>query len=235
MELTSEEIEALKNGAFGITRGGSKVKYVGEDADSNHCWASYLNDGTLFSVNNVYDTFNTFNLSYEDPRDIVGLWQDKPEPFNLERALQGEPVQLRNGTKAFVLAQANQPKELLAYALIGYIIEDDFTKRLGLWGINGRVSEDYESNKDIIGMWKEPVPLYPHTLPKPIREFGTLEKVWFIRIEEGDNIYIPAFSYKGSDWTERQHKRLENGFYYATKEACQKVCDWLMNRSKHGT
>lgn len=44
------------------------------------------------------------------------------------------------------------------------------------------------------------------------------------------NKYIPYKHNKGTGWTDVEKVRLANGCYYATKEDCQAICDWLMNR-----
>lgn len=98
--LSEKQIELLKAGAYGVTRDGRKIKYIGETG-SNFCWVVYKNNGTVASISSGYDTFDTYIRGEEDD-DIVGLWQDKPEPFDLGRALAGEPVKTRIGYKAYL-------------------------------------------------------------------------------------------------------------------------------------
>ena len=54
--------------------------------------------------------------------DIVGLWEDKLEAFNLERALNGEPVKLRCGLKAYI-KYVMPPEYKGSYPIRGYIID----------------------------------------------------------------------------------------------------------------
>lgn len=105
MNLSNEIIEKLKQGEFGITRDGRKALYAGKDSDSEHVWLVFAHSNPNmpedFEVG--YSSFNKHNHTVISNLDIVGLWEGKPEPFVLERALAGEPVLLKNSEKAFVL------------------------------------------------------------------------------------------------------------------------------------
>lgn len=88
--------------------------------------------------------------------------------FDLEKALAGEPVVLRDGSKAFVKFEV--PKELREnnFAdIVGFRIRgNEFIVKE--WDIDGvaRSSCGYE---DIVGMWEEPRPTVTLTLPCPIK------------------------------------------------------------------
>src|SRR5690625_5370083 len=79
--------------------------------------------------------------------------------FDLEKALQGHPVVLRNGKKAYV---RHYEKELDAlFPLIGYIVNDrGKVEDVCSWKDNEpNVKGAYanlEDGTDIVGMWQEP-------------------------------------------------------------------------------
>lgn len=84
------------------------------------------------------------------------------KPFDLERALAGEPVLLRNGTKAIVcfmlpdkyLYKNGKPSTL---PLKGIILDHDGYVESAIvnWAKNGSYYLGETSEKDIIGMWEE--------------------------------------------------------------------------------
>lgn len=93
-----------------------------------------------------------FNLYYEK--------RDPPAAFDLEKALAGEPVKLRNGCKAYVLADLRSIYRKIAdkRCLIGtYVIEFDreaFCNSLR-WKCSGAYYANInQSAYDIIGMWE---------------------------------------------------------------------------------
>lgn len=75
------------------------------------------------------------------------------KPFDLEKALAGAPVILRDGSKAWVCAK--RPDEVPAREdydsrkLIGWF-EDGIAAS---WSIDGRYESDDDDTFDIIGMW----------------------------------------------------------------------------------
>ena len=87
--------------------------------------------------------------------------------FDLDAALNGEPVMLRNGNKAFIF------KNILGtpildfepdYPLIGMIHNHPVTKT---WSLDGRISSCNDcAPGDIVGMWEEPK-ISVEDLPKP--------------------------------------------------------------------
>lgn len=100
------------------------------------------------------------------------------KPFDLESALQGEPVQLRNGTKAFVLCDLkdyfrdpNSSKHL-----VGITSTNDDTNKYECtmrWFETGKYRGDestIDSNYDIIGMWEEPKLTSEQVLEKAYQE-----------------------------------------------------------------
>lgn len=91
--------------------------------------------------------------------------------FNLEAALNGEPVMLRNGEKAYIFKNIQDTHILdfkVDYPLIGMMHNH---APVQTWSLDGRISlvSDY-SNGDIIGMWEEPKKqISIEDLPKPFK------------------------------------------------------------------
>ncbi|MEB3492862.1 pyruvate kinase [Pasteurella multocida] len=110
------------------------------------------------------------------------------KPFDLEKALAGEPVVLRDGGKAFVKFEV--PKELRAnnFAdIVGFKISgNEFIVKE--WDSNGaaRFSCGYE---DIIGMYEEPRPTVTLTLPCPLKEIEEGQEFWHM-IMDSDPLSI---------------------------------------------
>ena len=85
------------------------------------------------------------------------------KPFDLEKALVGEPVALRGGKKAYVVADLRELFRKDTYfprCLIGVSAtegnEQEFCEILR-WKPDGKYFERIkESNSDIVGMWEEP-------------------------------------------------------------------------------
>lgn len=95
--------------------------------------------------------------------------------FNLEQALKGEYVALRNGNKALILCQL--PDNLkyasgtcVSYCLHGLVFnkKDEVVKVLVAWTKDGKYSTTCDTELDIVGMWEEPPErITLENLPKP--------------------------------------------------------------------
>lgn len=93
------------------------------------------------------------------------------KPFDLQEALNGAPVMLRNGDKAFIF------KNILGTPVLGYkpdypligMVHNDATVRC--WAIDGRISMRNDcADGDIIGMWEEPELTPEQVLEKAYQE-----------------------------------------------------------------
>lgn len=76
--------------------------------------------------------------------------------FDLQKALRGEPVVLRNGLKAYI---RHRETELETAPLLGFFMRDG-SLGIGAWeecGANYWSRRTGESDYDIIGMWTEPL------------------------------------------------------------------------------
>ena len=129
------------------------------------------------------------------------------KPFNLEEALQGKPVLLRNKNKATIYYSL--PDDLVyedgsssAFPIKGYILDENGYLDLAhaQWKKTGYYNNDNsESEYDIIGMWNEITPIirkaFKERLPLKTRD-GT--KVFIAGIVEStDDLTkdFPVFGY----------------------------------------
>lgn len=146
--------------------------------------------------------------------------------FNLEAALNGEPVMLRNGCKGVVYYKI--PKEYFfsdgsnsAFPLKGLIFDEDgFIKDSSyFWTANGFCNHESYHPHDIIGMWDEPK-ISIEDLPKP---FKPKDGEPFYYIYWGE-IYCD-YGYSERSSTYRSFS--QNGQCFRTKEDAQKWLDFM--------
>lgn len=87
--------------------------------------------------------------------------------FDLDAALNGEPVMLRNGDKAFIFKNVKNTHVLdfeVDYPLIGMIHNHAVVHT---WSLDGRASLTNDcADRDIVGMFEEPK-ISAEDLPKP--------------------------------------------------------------------
>lgn len=106
------------------------------------------------------------------------------KPFNLEKALVGEPIVLRGGRKAFVLCDL---KQRFKYPqsnkqLIGVVATEnnsDMFEHTARWYDTGEYLSDdggCESDYDIAGMWEEPVKTQGEILEEAWQNKGKIVK-----------------------------------------------------------
>lgn len=185
--INEQDKQKIFNGAFAVSRDGRKCKFIGKTAHSGLDDVSlnifiYFNSNELVTgIHHLTDDL-IFSITYESDNDVVGLWENKPEPFDLERALNGEAVMLRGNKKAYV--KYLMPDEYTGpHCVIGYVID---ASNVGVftygWCLDGRaVKENYDHHLDIIGMWREPEPIsntVTLTLPCPLKE--PQAKMWIL-------------------------------------------------------
>lgn len=142
--------------------------------------------------------------------------------FNLEAALNGEPVMLRNGEKAYIFKNIQDTHILdfkVDYPLIGMMHNH---APVQTWSLDGRISlvSDY-SNGDIIGMWEEPKKqISIEDLPKPFKPK-----------EDDEYFYINGgiIEYESEFWNSSNFdiKALKRGGCFRTKEDAQKWLDFM--------
>ena len=118
------------------------------------------------------------------------------------------PVMLRNGTKAYIIADLRDYPETgqfnsSFYHIRGFMIDDNNEHS---WRVDGKYhSTSADSEHDIISLWKETVNV---SIPRPLKE--PREKMWYIT-GYGD---VLASGGKNNYDSEK----LEAGFYFATKD-----------------
>ena len=145
------------------------------------------------------------------------------KPFDLEKALVGEPVKLRSGNKAFVLARIPESEDA-GYPLLGYACDKDGRfSSTEQWEINGRTTSCKEDRSlDIVGMWQEPRPRVQLYLPAPLKE--PQKGMWFITATR-----VGKSGYKEGDLNSFYSDWFEAGKYFATKEDAQEWLDAMRN------
>lgn len=145
--------------------------------------------------------------------------------FNLDAALNGEPVMLRNGCKGVVYYKI--PKEYVfsdgsnsAFPLKGLIFDEDgFIKDSSyFWTDNGFCNHESYHPNDIIGMWEEPK-ISVEDLPKPFKPRIGDE---FFYLNDGVIRYF-------SSYVDSAVKLMRNGQCFRTKEDAQKWLDFMKN------
>ncbi|MDG6310815.1 hypothetical protein P9Z71_11455 [Glaesserella parasuis] len=156
--------EAILNGACGISRGGHKCRYIGKSGNSEFPYqiVYYTPNDIIRDIANLSEQFRYLKNS-EDGLDVIGLWETKVEPFNLDKALEGHPVKLRNGLKAYV-KYCLPPDFNGIYPVQGYIIKPGHTPNMEIqrWNLKGKYWTTDSCEElfpyDIISMWEEDEP-----------------------------------------------------------------------------
>jgi len=142
--------------------------------------------------------------------------------FNLEAALNGEPVMLRNGDKAYIfkdLRTISELKEKIRYPLIGIDINGCIVYA---WSLDGRVPiSSNAAHNDIVGMFEEPKKqISVEDLPKP---FKPKDDEPYFYINGG------TIEYEGEFWISSSFdiKAAERGNCFRTAEDAQKWLDFM--------
>lgn len=142
--------------------------------------------------------------------------------FDLKAALNGEPVMLRNGEKAYIFKNIQDTHILdfkVDYPLIGMMHNH---APVQTWSIDGRISlaSDY-SNGDIIGMYEEPKKqINIEDLPNPFKP------------KDGEPFYYIYCGkifcdYEYSESSPSYKSFSQNGQCYRTEEDAQKWLDFM--------
>lgn len=151
--------------------------------------------------------------------------------FNLDAALNGEPVMLRNGKKAYIGYKtpdyyvSDNGREI-KFPLHGYIIKayNIIEVPYMFWNINGRAYKDGIDNaSDIIAMWEEPK-ISIEDLPKPFKpatqeQYFTITSKYkydLLYVEETANFNTPI-----------DNNLINQGNAFRTREDAQKWLDFM--------
>lgn len=168
-------VEAINGKAFYLENGyRGVIKYCIDDfitqfkQPPSYPYIGYVLDdkGFLFTAHtawnenggsNEYPSFNATTMVDDTPSQEKGQTMN---PFDLEKALAGEPVKLRNGAKAFVLCNVNDYfKDSTRPACLAGIrscINNNKYYNMLHWHLSGNIHQDIVSDYDIIEMWEEP-------------------------------------------------------------------------------
>ena len=140
--------------------------------------------------------------------------------FDLEAALNGEPVMLRNGEKAYIFKNIQDTHILdfkVDYPLIGMVHNHTVVQT---WSLNGQISLGNDcAPYDIIGMWEEPK-ISAEDLPKPFKPQED-ERYYYIvggSIECGDEYWETNLFDRNT---------AKNGGCFRTKADAQKWLDFM--------
>lgn len=154
------------------------------------------------------------------------------KPFNLEEALAGKPVKLRNGGKAYVKyvldSKYNTSYQLRGYIEYRSIPNGAISIEEYSWTLEGIDFIDEKSESDIIGMYEEPKRFINGIgVPEPLKEneIENGEYYWYISLMHDDN-YI-----KGE--IDKQVGVFQNlirkGLVFKTKEGAKAMAKALLN------
>lgn len=108
------------------------------------------------------------------------------KPFDLEKALAGEPVELRNGGKAYVKFRIpNDYGHGMNMELVGFCVSSDNTAQLDYWYVDGRKLPKgcNDCSRDIIGMWEDKSPRVILDLPAPVKSLKIDDEYFYITSE----------------------------------------------------
>lgn len=146
------------------------------------------------------------------------------KPFDLVAALEGAPVVLRNGCKAYVLADTARLNNFKSI----YCDEYPLVVIVAGGGLNMHMrdgsyyNEEPDNPKDIIGMWSDPpktIRIGKYDVPEPVREpleytESEDERYWFPKLNSPE---LCDWNYWCDDEMDKQH--LLRGIIHITKEA----------------
>lgn len=145
--------------------------------------------------------------------------------FNLDAALNGEPVKLRNGNKAFICYKLSRDFKYwdgspINFNICGYILNfnGDIAMLNTAWKEDGKwTMDETKSDRDIIAMWEEPK-ISAEDLPKPFKpKFG--ERFYYVYGSRIENLILNINSY--------DEELIESGNCFRTKEDAQKWLDFM--------
>ena len=147
--------------------------------------------------------------------------------FNLDAALNGEPVKLRNGNKAFICYKLSDDYKYwdgspINFNICGYILNfnGDIAMLNTAWTTGGKWTiDEIKSDRDIIGMWEEPK-ISIEDLPKP---FYPNDGDAYYYIFCGKIYHVNCYS----ESNPIDENAAKNGQYFRAKEDAQKWLDLM--------
>lgn len=151
--------------------------------------------------------------------------------FNLDAALNGEPVKLRNGNKAFICYKLSRDFKYwdgspINFNICGYILNfnGDIAMLNTAWKEDGKwTMDETKSDRDIIAMWEEPM-ISIEDLHKPFKPKKG-ETYYYIHPHE-TNFYLDVYETTFNDC--RFDEILsDTGNCFRTRKDAQKWLDFM--------
>lgn len=189
--------EAINGKAFYLENGyRGVIKYCVDDyitqfeQPPNYPYVGYVldNKGFLFTAHTAWNEhggsneYPSFNATTMVDDTLPQEKEQTMKPFDLEKALAGEPVVLRGGQKAAILYRISDKYKSTegyppAFPLQGLILDTEgFVEVFGAcWRANGTYNHA-DSLYDIVGMWEEPVKPQEKILEDAWRNKGKVVK-----------------------------------------------------------
>lgn len=178
----------LQNGYRGVIKYGVEDRITDTGYSPDYPYVGYILDdkGFIYKTAHCWDKDGKSNIveGYHATTMVEENTYKQEEksmkPFNLEKALQGEPVLLRDGRKGFVFYRipdqyrySESETEEIIYKLRGMALNiKGFIEDISIsWTLDGVYNTDDEDNPDdIIGMWVEPKLTIPELMEKALNE-----------------------------------------------------------------
>lgn len=154
------------------------------------------------------------------------------KPFDLEKALAGEPVKLRGGQKAYVKYVLSDEYST-SYPLRGFIEWEKYTDGSiyaveHSWMLDGNSPSLGTRTTDIIGMWEEPkcfvngIEVSP---PITMKTWVDGESYWYVAFDTSNMAFERCLRYH----FEIDKRLIEQGLVFKTKEEAEAMAKALLN------
>lgn len=138
------------------------------------------------------------------------------KPFDLQAALKGEPVMLRNGQKAFVRHHETEQPTGSCWELWGIGNRKDGSTMFLQWSTGGRYDMDYAvSDLDIIGMYQKTHIVNGFEVPAPETEEPDDYTKYYAPNLFVDEMHSGLIWHRNSEWDNRLIRR---GLLFLNKE-----------------
>ena len=129
------------------------------------------------------------------------------KPFDLQAALKGEAVMLRNGDKAYIRHHETEMPVLRSWEVWGFRIYKDGIDLMN-WAYDGRYYLDGEDGLlDIIGMWPKTRIINGFEVPAPETQDPEEGTTYYIPLLHTTNLYGKDVWYRDEQWHKRYIKR----------------------------
>lgn len=211
--INEQDKQAILNGSFGVSRDGWKCKLVGITTSSNfkYFFVYFNKEGLVVSHNFLNENFNEYNDT-KSKYDVIDLWKNSQEPFDLERALNGELVKYSD--KPCYVYQSKVTGLFWVEAQDGSFVDNDTSLEA--------LSEQ--------GMWKDLEPVsntVTLNLPCPLRE--PKEGMWFLG---SDGRAVKSAYRKDNSDVSLWENAFNAGFYFGSEAEAQMWLDALRNNRR---